>query len=417
MRFSHLKFLIKFAFKNILRNKTRSFLIGFSVAISVTLAVWVMSIFDGMNKQMVEAVIQCNVGNFQIQEENFSHKNDPNTPLTDSENFYQTLKNTRGILGVSREMVLEGFINAPEGSQSVNLLGVTPSEIDSVIPLKKNIIEGKFLDDAGTDENQAQVLIGESLRKKLNFHLGDKLVFNYQDIGGNLRSELMPIAGIYKLNGKPFEKSTIYVHSQKIRRLMAVEGTAALTGVHRYIIRSERNMDQEDIEKIKPAGTVVKNWRDINPEMGIVMEFNTGLVDFFLIIVGICISVTILTPISMVWQERVKELETMHIIGLTRARLWKLGLFESAIMSFCSMMVAVILISIMFYVENRTGVDMTHMRHNTGEVERAGIILPQVIYPIVTLKQVIVSIGFVCGAVFLSYILAIKNAVKQIRYF
>lgn len=417
MRFSHLQFLIKFAFKNILRNKTRSFLIGFSVAISVTLAVWVMSIFDGMNKQMVDAVIQCNVGNFQIQEENFSSKNDPNTPLPDSQVFYENLRNTKGILGVSRELVLEGFINAPEGSQSVNLLGVTPSEIDSVIPLKKNIISGKFLDEIDTDENQAQILIGESLRKKLNFHLGDKIVFNYQDVGGNLRSELMPIAGIYKLNGKPFEKSTIYVHSQRVRRLMATEGQPALTGIHRYIISSERNMDGEILDKIKPAHTILKSWKDINPEMGIVMEFNTGLVDFFLIIVGLCISVTILTPISMVWQERVKELETMHIIGLTRSRLWKLGLFEATIMSFCSMIVAIILIAIMLYLENRSGVDLSHMRHNTEEVERAGIILPQVIFPIITLKQIIVSIGFVMGAVFLSYILAIKNAIKQIRYF
>lgn len=417
MLLSHLKFLLKFALRNILRNKTRSFLIGFSVAISVTLAVWVMSIFDGMNKQMVEAVIQCNVGNFQIQESNFSTKNDPNSPMKDQPDFYQTLRDSKHVVGISRELVLEGFINTPQGSQSVNLLGVTPSEIDSVIPLKKNVVEGQYLDDTNTEENQAQVIIGEALKKKLSFRLGDKIVFNYQDIAGNLRSELLPIVGIYKLNGKPFEKTTIYVRSQKVRQIMTPEGNTPLNGIHRYVIKTDKDIDGDFLDKIKPENTILKNWRDINPEMGIVMEFNTGLVDFFLIIVGICISVTILTPISMVWQERVKELETMHIIGLTRKRLWKLGLFEASIMSIGSLLVAAILISIMLYIESRSGINMSHMRHNSGDVERAGIILPQIIFPIVTIKQIIVSIGFVTGAVFLSYVLAIKNAVKQIRYF
>ena len=55
-------YLFKFAWKSIRRNGARSFFIGFSVSLAVVIAVWVVSLFDGLNRQIEKAVVNTNTG-------------------------------------------------------------------------------------------------------------------------------------------------------------------------------------------------------------------------------------------------------------------------------------------------------------------------------------------------------------------
>ncbi len=375
------------------------------------MAIWIMAIFAGMNIQIINSIVECNVGHYQIQEKNFGSSGDPTTPLADSPEFLQKLSLIPGVKAVSRELVLEGFVNSTEGAQAVNLLGVHPEDVNKFVPLHKSLTEGKPLDD-----NSEGALVGQALKEKFHLTLGDQLIFNYQDVSGNLRSELVVIQGFYNANAPSFQRGTIYVSPKVVGRLAGASPEQPLKGIHRYVIFAPTLHDKKQLQSILPENTLLKEWNDINPEMGAVVQFHDGLVNFFLVIVGICISVTILTPISMLWQERVKEFEMLHIIGVVRKRIWMVGLSEAFIMSIFSLAFAFIMITLCIGWQTKTGLDFSILFDQTAPVERAGIVLPRIIYPLLDLKQFLVTISFVLFTVYISYTLAIRNAVKQISY-
>lgn len=405
MHINHFTYLLKLAYRNITRNKLRSFFISFSVAISVTLAVWVMSLFDGMNSQIVDAIINCNVGHFQIQEDHYGKNNDPNNPGLKNNQLLDQLKRNKQISGISSEMVLEGFINDPEGSEAVDLIGIYSQEHKTIMPIYKSIIQGSYIQEA--DQG---VLIGEMLQKKFKLKINDNLVINYQDTVGNLRSEVLKIQGVYRLNGASFERKTVYLPINKLQELFGKQG------IHRYVIFAPKISSKDSLQPFVPGGHSLKSWHDINPELSVVLEFHHGTVRFFLLIVGICISVTILTPISMLWQERIKEFETLHIIGIKRSVLWKIGISEAVLLSNIALILACFLVILGIGPFLKTGLDLSSLRNGGITVERAGILLPHVVFPLLNFSQFFISCIFVIFTVFISYFFAIRKTVRQIRY-
>ena len=136
-------YLFKFAWKSIRRNAGRSLFIGFSVSLAVFIAVWVVAFFDGLNYQIEKAVVNTNIGYFQIQEPVFSKSTDSTSPLPFIK--YTQLLDQPFIKGYSPELVLDGNISTPEGAAGLAVIGIDPKTHKSFLPLFRKIKSVDFL--------------------------------------------------------------------------------------------------------------------------------------------------------------------------------------------------------------------------------------------------------------------------------
>lgn len=116
------RYLFKFAWKSILRNAGRSFFISFSVALAVVIAIWVTAFFEGMNTQIEQAVVNTNMGHFQIQDPVYARTTDSSSPLQWSLGLAAGLKEPF-IKAVSPELVLDANISTPEGAAALSCSG------------------------------------------------------------------------------------------------------------------------------------------------------------------------------------------------------------------------------------------------------------------------------------------------------
>jgi len=346
-------YLLKLAYINIRRNINRSLFIGFSVCLTIISAVWIFALFQGLNRQIIEAVIDCNVGNYQILEQRFSQESNFQHPASDSISFNQDLNNIPGIISHSKELLLSGYIHSSLGTRSLELIGGTPESIQSTMKVHDYLQEGDYL------EGGEGILIGKSLSNSFKLSVGEQLIFNYQDVNGELRSEVLNIIGIYKKNGKEFEKSYAYVNKKLISNLY-FNSSIKEKHYHRIILKTDKKFDKSKlIEVIKKHDFQLKSWRDINPEMNAVVNFHEGMINCFLFIVAITTIFTILTPTTMLWQERLPELKMMNIIGMKKSVIWRLGFFEAIIMTFFSFSISIIIILIIIGIQSRSGVDFS----------------------------------------------------------
>lgn len=402
-------YLFRFAFRSILRNRGRSFFIGFSVSLAVFIAVWVLAFFDGMNKQIERAVVNTNTGFYQLQENSFARTTDPGHPLEFTETIRNKLKN-ENVTQLSPELFVDANISTPEGNAAIALLGVIPGFHRKFLPLSESMVSGEYL----RSDDEDGILIGQELAKIFKWNPGDQMVINYQDVKGELRSEILSIRGIYHFSSNSFEKRFAYTTQKTLQKLF-LNGYTGKILFHRIPFMKESLEEKDSLKvKLESKGQKLKTWRDMNPEMSVVIDFNDGMIRFFFIIIALTITMTILTPIQMLWQERFSELRMMNILGVVKRRFWKIGLFEVTQMIALSSFASSLILFIILSIQSKTGVDFRYSEQGLN-IERAGIKLNSVVYPYFAPSQILITFGFIVFVMLLSYTIAIHRTLKKLE--
>ncbi len=401
-------YLFKFAWRSIQKNAGRSFFIGLSVSLAVFIAVWVVAFFDGLNHQIEKAVVNTNMGYFQLQEKNFERSTDSSTPLAYDK--FSSLLKTPYIKGVSPELVLDGNISTPEGAAGLTVVGIEPGLHAGFLPLHKKMKEGEFL----SNQDDEAIVIGQELANVFKFKPQDQLILNYQDVNGELRSEILKIKGIYHFSSKVFEKRFVYLNQRTWQKLFFNEDRHQIL-FNRLALMTKNLGVSDQIQKLTTNTELkFKTWKNLNPEMAVVLEFHDGMINFFFIIIGITIIMTILTPVQMLWQERLKEIRMLNILGVSSKKFWKIGFFEVLQMIFLSGMGSSLLLIVIIGIQSKTGIDFRFLNDGVS-IERAGIKLPGVIYPQLTVHQILVTFSFIILVLSVSYFWSIHRTLKKLE--
>lgn len=403
------RYLLKLAIKNIRRNAGRSFFIGLSVTLSVSIAVWIMAFFDGMNHQIEVAVVRGNVGHYQLQEKNYSLTSDPLHPAVYTDAVKKAMSDPK-IIAHSPELVLDGYLSAPEGTAALQVVGIDFKLHAQAMQLDRAIVAGHW-----PDQSERGIVIGKDIADKFLFKVGDQLVINFQDAKGELRSELLNILGIYRANGRVFERRFAYVSGDVVEEFLFGAADPRQL-IHRILLFSFNLLDGKvaATDMARRTGLELVSWKDLNPEMAVVLDFHDGMIRFFFLIIGITILVTILTPVVMLWQERVSEIRMMTIIGVPGRKIWHLGWLEAMVMTFLSGTTASVVLTIIIGIQERTGLNFEAL--SKGQVmERAGIELPRVIYPLLLAHQLLFAYCFVVFIIFVSYSWGVHSVLKKAR--
>ncbi len=403
-------YLFKFAWKSIRRNAGRSFFISFSVSLAVVIAVWVVSVFDGLNHMIEEAVVNTNTGFYQLQEPLYARTTDSSRPMKFTTEIRNKISN-KNITAFSPELVLDSNISTPEGSAGLLALGINPEMHSHLLPINKKLTSGEFL----TDDDLNSVIIGQQLAKDFRYNVGDQIVLNYQDIQGELRSELLTIKGIYHYNSNSFEKRFVYLNQRTWQKLYLNDDTGD-TMFNRIVMLTPGLSSGKFIDSIFPADElVVKTWKNLNPEMAVVLEFHDGIIRFFFLIIGLTVTMTILTPVQMLWQERFKELKMLTILGISAKKFWKIGIFEILQMIALSSSLSIIVLVVVIGIQTKTGIDFRFLNQTGLAIERSGIKLPGIIYPLLTYSQIVMTFIFVVMVMSISYIWSIYRTLSRFK--
>jgi len=239
------------------------------------------------------------------------------------------------------------------------------------------------------------------------------MVLNYQDKVGELRSEILNIKGIYHYNSPGFQKRFIYINQKTWQTLFLNQDSGKIL-FNRVAVMTPSLVEKPLLKRsLEGTSLKIKTWKQLNPEMAVVLEFHDGMIKFFFLIIGFTITMTILTPVRMLWQERFKELKMMNIVGVSVGKFWKIGLYESILMIILSGCFSVFMLFLIIGYQSFHGVDFRYLNDGVS-IERAGIKLPGIIYPLLSPNQVVITFLFVFIVLGSSYIWSIHRTLKKL---
>ena len=335
---------IKLAWRNLWRNKKRTFIAAASVFFAVILALLMRSMQTGYYDYSIDASVRMYTGYIQVHGKGYWEKKSLDESMVVDQKHLTELKNTAGVNLIVPRFETYSLISYGNKTKVVQVTGINPELENQLTGLKKKIVNGEYLSDSSKG-----IIVAQGLAEILKVGVGDSVVIYGQGYHGVTAAEQIPIIGIVKFTLPELNKSFTYLSLPYAQWLFsAPERLTSLS----IMIDNPKKLERvkSDIKKIFNSKYEVMDWEQLSPELvqSIAIDNASGII--MLGILYIVIAFGIFGTIMMMTAERVKEFGILISVGMKK---WKLGLvtlFETLFISFLGVFTgAIISIPILLY--------------------------------------------------------------------
>jgi ABC-type lipoprotein release transport system permease subunit len=314
---------IKLAWRNLWRNRRRTFIAISSIVFSVLLASWMRSMQEGSYDSMIDNSVKFYSGYLQVQDSAYWNERTLENSLLANDTLVEQLTNIEDITLVSHR--LESFALAANQlkSKPAMVMGIEPELENQITNIEKKIESGTFL-QAG----EKGTVIGKGLADYLNLELGDTLVMISQGYHGISASGLFEIKGILSHPNPEFDKRMIYLDIETARDFYSAYGLSTslviMTDDH-CSVNHIKNLVQE----ILPPDKTVMTWSEMQPEIEQLIESDRGSGLIMLGILYMVIAFGMFSVVLMMIKERMREFGVVHAVGMQKSKISVIVFFET----------------------------------------------------------------------------------------
>ena len=328
--------LLTLAWRNIWRNKRRSFITMGSIAFAVFLACVMRSMQLGSYERMIENAARFYTGYIQIHENGYWDEKIIDNCFINNDELLQTIEGTEGVeVAVPR---VESFALAAYGLKTKGslVLGIDPDKEDQLTRVKEKVVRGEYL-----NKDEKAVMLAEGLAEYLNIDVGDTVILISQGYHGANAAGLYPVKGIMKFPVPVQNNQTVYLPLKEAQWFYDMSDR--LTSIA-LVVDEAKNVDRivSDIKtEVDLEVLEVMGWQDMMPDLvqGIELDSISGRVMLWILyaVIGFGMFGTFL----MMTMERMYELGVMMSIGMKRT-IMQLSIFlEMGLMSTMGVMAGV----------------------------------------------------------------------------
>jgi len=361
--------IIKIAFRNLYRQRKRSFLTIGIVAFGV-LAVLLFSATAGSFKNfMIGEITDSMLGHLQIHSKGYVSSLD-NLPLDRTINAKQ-IKKMEEILDEIPEIesytyriLLGGIVSNYLESTTAKFSAIIPAKEMEVVPLLKDrLMEGTFL-------KKGEILLPEMITKGFNSKIGDDIVLVATNADGSVNGQPLVISGIMESVVGPTGKYG-YIHFDDARSILRMDEME----VSEVAIRLK---DFDDLEKVNAIlknklGAIVNDkgnaileihtWKELSPFYSIAQMIDLMSLFIKIILIGIVL-VSIMNVMIMAVYERIKEIGSISAMGTPPSKIRLMFLFEGLFLGVFGSIIGVIISLIAIFFVNIANITVAFGRNS-----------------------------------------------------
>ncbi len=393
---------IKLAWRNVFRNKRRTFIAGIAIGIGLASLIFVDALIIGMKRNMIESATSSLLGEGQIHRKGFRETYNVDLTINRLPLVVDSLRRQNIVEHFTERTITYAMITSPSDVQSISLVGVNPSSEKYLSQVDEAIIEGDYF----TGENIRDILIGKKLAEVLNASLGERIVITVsQAVTGDLAQEMFRVSGIFHFSVAEMDRGMAFIRLKKAQEMLNVG-----TNVHEIALkfinpRIGQELNLPFWKEFSRYGNEAIGWTQILPQLEAAFKlsdfstFITGLILFGVVVLGI------INTLFMSIHERMFEFGVMRAIGTRPFSVGRLIVFEAGALAIISIILGDILGLIVTYITAQVGIDYTG-------IEFVGVTFRELLYPVMRVGQFIYYPLWVFG---LTVLIGIYPAVHAAR--
>jgi ABC-type lipoprotein release transport system permease subunit len=372
-----MRFYLKLAWRNIFRNRRRTFLTGLIIGIGLAAMIFVDAYIVGMKDSMISSATSSFLGQAQIHRQGFLDSQNVGLTISQPERVTEQLHGDPDVRAFTERTLSFGTISAPADIASVVIYGIAPETEKPLSKIDESMIDGSYL---SADQNSS-ALIGQRLAERLGVAVGDRIVLTVSRAGsGELSQTLFRVGGIFNMHINELDSLTVFVTLKSAQSMLGIDGR-----VHEIAIRfrhSQYAVEQgtQFSQEYSSYGNVAETWQQLVPQLKYVLDMTNISIAVTVILVFAMIVFGIINTMFMALYERTFEFGVLRAVGTRPGRLRNLIVIEAGALAVYAVALGMILGAGIALLSSSTGLDLTG-------VELAGTTFTSRIYPVLNLRQ------------------------------
>lgn len=387
--------LLKFSWRNIWRNKRRTFLTLLAIAVGVFSLVFAKSYITGILNTSIELVIKTEAGHVNIAHEEYLRLKRilPKEHMVgDLKRLQDEISALPGVETMRAQIKFNVMLSHNEDNEIALATGIEPEKTDESMKLSETIVSGSYLKGSGLE-----LIIGKKLAEKLKVTVNDELLLVTSDINYSTYALPFKIVGIFETGFSYIDKHTLYIHIEKAQEMLDCQDSAHEVLVFLQDAEQSRDIANrvENILKQKdPEGAIrVTPWQ--KHDLLSFWPMAEGIWEKILGIIMLIVALVILNTMLMAVMERYHEIGVIKAMGFKNKEAFSMILIEAFYLGVIGSVIGGILGGSLSAVLEKTGIDFGKM--TGGIMEKIDMPIPffgKMLYPDFTFEILISSILF-----------------------
>jgi len=373
-------FTLKLAWRNLFRNKRRTFIAGTAMALGLASMIFIDALMIGMKDMMISSATESFIGDGQIHRQGFRLTQEVEKTIVRLEQVTGSLDRDPRVAYYAPRTLAFGMITSPSNVSSVMLVGVLPESERHLSQIDEAMKEGSYFEDG----NDTDIIIGSNLAELLEVSLGSRVVVTVsQAESGDLSQELFRVSGIYHFNIKEMDTGFAFIRLPKAQEMLGIGG-----GVHEIAVRfKEKTFALQENnpfwDEYSQDGNEAVSWLVIFPQMKTILGmFWISLLVMAIILFGI-VAFGIINTLFMSLYERLFEFGVLRAVGTRPSGIRRLIIFEAGALAVVSIVIGIVLGLAITFLVSKTGIDYRG-------IEFSGATITEMLYPVLHVQQFII---------------------------
>ncbi len=365
--------MLKLAWRNLWRNYTRTLIIGSAIAFSYAMMLISMSISEDTHGKMREAAEKAAGGSILINGAGWWESQASDVVVARPGEVEGAARGVAGVREVVPRVVINGLASSALGNEPIRLSGIEPGKEFLLDDLSRKLVDGEFF---GTTY-ESPIVLSETLAKKLQVGLGDKVVLTASTPGGEVTRALFMLSGVLHSGVAGEAASLAYTTVGAAQAAVGMDGEVTQLGVL-LASGAEQDVVVGRLREVLAArvnagvdGLEVLTWQEEIPEMKGLLDFDEAFGYIYMIVIFIIVLLAIANTFLMAVMERVREYGLLNAIGLTPWRIGTLVVWESVLLGVMAMVVGFALGFGVHLIIAHVGIDLASF--GMGDVDMAGV--------------------------------------------
>lgn len=376
--------LFKMAFRDLGRNRRRSFFSALAVGMGLAMLLLLASFIKGEFGTAIESSIRLQSGHLQVRAKSYDESKTSLKWEDLMENPDQVAAQIASLAPVkvaTPRLFASGFVSTGNESAGVRIFGIDPlSEANA--PYREGLVSGDFL----TPDDREGILIGRRLADNLGLSVGDQINLSVNTSNGDVDEQPFTVRGIYTTQTGGFDGITVFLPLAKAQAITQAENHASTI----FILLTDSAQTDAVVAALQSPNYQVLTWTKMNELIVQTEDLSNGYISiFYLIVLGITATVIVNTLIMSVF-ERTREIGVLSALGMKGRRIMAMFLAESSLLAVGGIIMGLILGGLVVAYFTKYGFFI-------GNMGVTGILISDTIYTQLTLQDTITltSMAFV----------------------
>ncbi|MDT8281357.1 MAG: FtsX-like permease family protein [Gammaproteobacteria bacterium] len=382
---------LRMAWRNLWRNKRRTWLTVGAMIFSNLLLVFLISLQFGSYRMMIDNTLRSYTGHMQVQHKAYNDDAKLRNSIAGIIPLANEIRKQLGTDRVAARGVAFAMTSSEQRSYGLQIIGVEPEFETKVSTLPGLINRGHYF----TGINAKEIIIGTVLARNLRVDIGDELTLLGSGRDGSFAADVVIVTGIFTSGVADIDRSMAQVPLGYFQSLFNMAGAG-----HNIVINAKDLTQVADLEQkvshliAMRKDLVVLDWDVLQPGLKQAIQADMTSAWFMYAVLIVLVAFSVLNTQLMSVLERTREFGTMMALGVRPVRLGSLVITETFVMSSLGLVIGAALGAALAYYLSFAGFSYPGMDEMADKFN-----LPDRMYPRLSLLSIFLGPGivFVCS--------------------